>query len=143
MKTIKLITVVLILLTTTEVYSQVRFDINNKINSDLIHKSIDLSEIDSNDVIASQYDYILVKLKGKGNRKRFVIYYSNKDFTAVSKKFNYYIKSYNFDENHIGTYITETAEFGKGIIVVDGLNSIVIIDKSLNNNDSDNYKYAN
>lgn len=143
MKTIRLVIVALIVLTTTEVYSQVRFDINNEINSDLIQKSIDLSEIDSNDVVANQYDYIIAKLKGKGERKKFIIYYANKDYTLVSKKYNYYIKSYNFDENHIGTYTTETKEFGDGIIVVDGVSGIVIIDKSFNNNGVNNYKYAN
>lgn len=143
MKTIRLVIVALIVLNTTEVYSQIRFDINNKVNSDLIQKSIDLSEIDSNDVVASQYDYIIAKLKGKGKRKKFIIYYANKDYTLVSKKYNYYIKSYNFDENHIGTYTTETKEFGDGIIVVDGVSGIVIIDKSFNNNGVNNYKYAN
>lgn len=143
MKTIRLVIVALIVLTTTEVYSQIRFDINNKVNSDLIQKSIDLSEIDSNNVVASQYDYIIAKLKGKGKRKKFIIYYANNDYTLVSKKYNYYIKSYNFDENHIGTYTTETKEFGGGIIVVDGVSGIVIIDKSFNNNGVNNYKYAN
>lgn len=143
MKTIRLVIVALIVLTTTEVYSQVRFDINNEINSDLIYKSVDLSGIDSNKVISEQYDYILVKRKGKGKHERFIVYYANKDFTLISKKYNYYIKSYNFDDNHIGTYITETKEFGDGIIVVDGVSGIVIIDKSFNNINVDNYKYAN
>jgi len=124
------------------IFSQVRFDITNKVNSDAINRTIDLSEIECDESITDKYDYILVKQKGKGKKYRFVIYYANKDFTLVSKKFNYYIKSYNFDENHVGTYITETNEFGKGKIVIDGLSSVVIIDESYKNNNKMNYKYA-